>query len=146
LQLLDAERIRVRAPQDIDITLFVNDRVFLDPASVDEIVALAALADTLAALNVCGFFGDAPARIGRIVLTPDFHRGAGIPVGTVIAAHGFVLPKAVGTDIGCGMRLLATDITDAADLDARHIFFEGGRDIPMSAAHCIAIFRPVSRA
>jgi tRNA-splicing ligase RtcB len=149
LQRLDAERIRVRTPQDIDITLFANDRVFLDPASVDEIVAFAALADTLPALNACSFFGDAPARIDRIVLTPDFHRGSGIPVGTVVDARGFVLPKAVGTDIGCGMRLLATDVTDAefarlgGNLDERlrHIFFEGGRDIPMSAAHRIAMFR-----
>jgi tRNA-splicing ligase RtcB len=149
LQRLDAERISVRAPQDIDITLFANERVFLDPASVDEIVAFAALADTLAALNACGFFGDVPARIERIVLTPDFHRGAGIPVGTVVDARGFVLPKAVGTDIGCGMRLLTTDVTEAEfarlgrglDERLRHIFFEGGRDIPMSAAHRIAMLR-----
>lgn len=146
---LDADRVRVRAPQDIDITLFANERVFLDPASVDEIVAFAGLGDTLAALNASGFFGDAPAHVARIVLTPDFHRGAGIPVGTVLDARGFVLPKAVGTDIGCGMRLLATDVTEAEfarlgdNLDARlrHIFFEGGRDIPMSAAHRAAIFR-----
>jgi tRNA-splicing ligase RtcB len=149
LQRLDAERIRIRAPQHIDITLFANDRVFLDPASVDEIIAFSGLADTLATLNGSGFFGDAPARIGRIVLTPDFHRGAGIPVGTVLDARGFVLPKAVGTDIGCGMRLLATDITEAEftglgdDLDRRlrHIFFEGGRDIPMSPAQRTAMLR-----
>jgi tRNA-splicing ligase RtcB len=149
LQRLDATRIAVRTPHDIDITLFANDRVFLDPASVDEIVAFAGLAGTLAALNDAGFFGDAPAHIDQIVLTPDFHRGAGIPVGTVLDARGFVLPKAVGTDIGCGMRLLATDVTEAEfarlgdDLDRRlrHIFFEGGRDIPMSADQRIAMFR-----
>jgi tRNA-splicing ligase RtcB (3'-phosphate/5'-hydroxy nucleic acid ligase) len=149
LQRLDAERICVRTPHDFDITLFANERVFLDPASVDEILSFAALGDTLAELNARGFFGDVPARIERMVLTPDFHRGAGIPVGTVLDARGFVLPKAVGTDIGCGMRLLATDVTEAEfarlgdDLDRRlrHIFFEGGRDIPMSASQRTAMFR-----
>jgi tRNA-splicing ligase RtcB len=149
LQRLDAERVRIDTPYGVDITLFANERVFLDAASVDEIVAFASLAETLTTLNAAGFFGDAPAHIGRIVLTPDFHRGAGIPVGTVVDAHGFVLPKAVGTDIGCGMRLLATDISEAEfarlgdDLDRRlrHIFFEGGRNIPMSPAQRTALLR-----
>jgi hypothetical protein len=63
LQRLDTNRVRVRTPYDIDITLFANDRVFLDPVSIDEIVAFAALSQTLAALNATGFLGDAPARI-----------------------------------------------------------------------------------
>lgn len=149
LHRLDANRVRVHVPNGIDITLFANEQVFLDPASVDEIRAFATLGDTLTALNAAGFFGDEHAQIERIVLTPDFHRGAGIPVGTVLDARGFVLPKAVGTDIGCGMRLMTTDITEAEftrlgdDLDRRlrHIFFEGGRNIPMSAAQRTAMFR-----
>lgn len=149
LQRLDANRVRVCASNDVDITLFANQRVFLDPASVDEIRIFATLSDTLAALNTSGFFADAPARLDRIVLTPDFHRGAGIPVGTVLDARNFVLPKAVGTDIGCGMRLMTIDVTDAEfarlgdnlDRRLRHIFFEGGRNIPMSAAQRTAMFR-----
>lgn len=149
LQRRDANRVRVHTPYDLDITLFANERVFLDPSSINEIVAFAALSDTLAALNAAAVFGDTAAHIERIVLTPDFHRGAGIPVGTVLDAHGFVLPKAVGSDIGCGMRLLVTDVTASEfarlgeDLDRRlrYIFFEGGRNIPMSAAQRIAMFR-----
>ena len=149
VQRCDAERVRILTPYDVDITLFANERVALDPASIDEILAFASLAETLRDLNAAAFFGDTPARIGRVVLTPDFHRGAGIPVGTVVEAHGFVLPKAVGTDIGCGMRLLATDVTEAEfarlgeDLDGRlrHIFFEGGRNIPMSPAQRAAMLR-----
>ena len=149
LQRLDANRVRVHTPNGLDITLFANERVFLDPASVDEIRAFSTLAGTLTALNTAGFFGDAPAHLERIVLTPDFHRGAGIPVGTVLDARGFVLPKAVGTDIGCGMRLMTTDITEAEfarlgdDLDRRlrYIFFEGGRNIPMSPRQRTAMFR-----
>src|SRR4029079_7206868 len=57
------------------------------------------------------YFGEgARAGIDRIVLTPDFHKGSGIPVGTVIRARNAVIPKAIGNDICCGMRLLATDL------------------------------------
>lgn len=149
LERIDANRIRVPARDDLDIVLFANAEVFLDPASVEEILHFATIVDTLAALNARDYFADTPARLDRVVLTPDFHRGAGIPVGTVLDARGFVLPKAVGTDIGCGMRLLATDVTTGEfarlgpDLDARlrHIFFEGGRNIPLSAGQRTGIFR-----
>ena len=149
LERIDANRLRVHSPENLDITLFANDAVFLDAASVDEILSLATLARTISALDARGVFGDVQGRIDRIVLTPDFHRGSGIPVGTVLDARGFVLPKAVGTDIGCGMRLLATDVTadefaklgDGFDQRLRHIFFEGGRNIPLSAAQRTGIFR-----
>ncbi|HRD78214.1 MAG TPA: RtcB family protein [Hyphomicrobiaceae bacterium] len=148
LERLDASRIKIRARADLDITLFANDGVFLDPASVEEMVSFAGLVDTIEALNARRFFGDEPAHLERVVLTPDFHRAAGIPVGTVLDARGFVLPKAVGTDIGCGMRLLATDITadEFAGLGPgleerlRYIFFEGGRDIALSASQRRGIF------
>ncbi|MBK7997119.1 MAG: RtcB family protein [Blastocatellia bacterium] len=45
------------------------------------------------------------------ILTPDFHKGSGIPVGTVVDAQGFVIPQAIGNDICCGMRLSVTDLT-----------------------------------
>ncbi len=149
LERIDANRLRVRTHNDLDIVLFANEGVFLDSASVDEILSFAGLADTLETLNGEGFFADSPARIDRIVLTPDFHRGSGIPVGTVLDARGFVLPKAVGSDIGCGMRLLSTDVTaeefaglgDDFDARVRYIFFEGGRNIALSAEQRRGIFR-----
>ena len=149
LERIDANRIRVHTRNHLDVVLFANEDVFLDAASVDEILSFASIAETLAVLNGQGYFADTAARLERVVLTPDFHRGAGIPVGTVLDARGFVLPKAVGTDIGCGMRLLATDVTAdeftplGEDFDARlrYIFFEGGRNIPLSAAQRTGIFR-----
>jgi tRNA-splicing ligase RtcB len=150
LERLDANRLRIHTRTELNITLYANAQVFLDAASVDEILSFATITDTLAALNALGHFADVEARLERVVLTPDFHRGAGIPVGTVLDARGFVLPKAVGTDIGCGMRLLATDVTaeeigglDSEALDARlrHIFFEGGRNIPLSATQRAGLFR-----
>jgi len=83
------------------------------------------------------------------VLTPDFHRGSGIPVGTVIDARGFVIPGAVGNDVCCGMRLLATDVTReelaprvlALEKRLRAIFFQGKRDIPLSPRQREALLR-----
>jgi tRNA-splicing ligase RtcB len=45
---------------------------------------------------------------------PDIHQGYGLPVGGVVAtdvAHGVVSPGAIGFDINCGVRLLATDFS-----------------------------------
>ncbi|MEU5869496.1 RtcB family protein, partial [Nonomuraea sp. NPDC047529] len=47
----------------------------------------------------------------RLVLTPDFHKGAGIPIGTVIETEGALLPQTVGNDVNCGMRLEVTSLT-----------------------------------
>jgi tRNA-splicing ligase RtcB len=144
---LDANRLRIRASA-LDITLFANEQVFLDRKSFTEIASFAGLAETVQELAHDGFFGSAEAGIERCILTPDFHRGSGIPVGTVFAAQGFVCPRAVGTDIGCGMRLLATDVTaeelaglgDRLDQRLRHTFFEGGRAIALSGEQRRAIF------
>jgi tRNA-splicing ligase RtcB len=52
---------------------------------------------------------------------PDIHQGYGLPVGGVVAtdaAHGVVSPGAIGFDINCGVRLLATELS-TADLGDR---------------------------
>ena len=71
--------------------------------------------------TIAPFLGEAEPALQRVVVTPDFHRGSGIPVGTVAEARDFVVPQAVGNDVCCGMRLLVTDITQdelAPHLDA----------------------------
>jgi tRNA-splicing ligase RtcB len=146
---VDAVRVRIDTPSGLDIQLFANESVPVDRASLAEVGTLSGIADTVAELNRVRFFGDVEANIRRCVLTPDFHKGAGIPVGTVMDAHGFVIPRCAGTDIGCGMRLVATDMTRdefdrlGARLDGilRHAFFEGGRDIPMDPAGRAALLR-----
>ncbi len=129
---------RVRLSTDPDIILFANEAVPIDRASLREVTTIAEIAATIEALNGQSFFGDFPAKLHRAILTPDFHKGAGIPIGTVLDADGFVLPRCAGTDIGCGMRVITTDLrreafNEAVDLDVilRHAFFEGGRDIPL---------------
>ncbi len=45
---------------------------------------------------------------------PDIHQGYGLPVGGVVATdaeHGVISPGAIGFDINCGVRLLATPLT-----------------------------------
>lgn len=146
MQRLDAYRVRIATPQ-LPITLFANEAVFVDRASVAEIEAFATIGDTIEQLKRVGFL-DPSAGLNGIILTPDFHKGAGIPIGTVFDATGFVVPRAVGSDIGCGMRFLMTDVTraefnalgDRIDQIIRYIFFEGGRNIPLSRRQREAIF------
>ena len=87
--------------------------------------------------------------VTEVVLTPDFHKGAGIPIGTVLATREFAVPQAIGNDVNCGMRLMATGLqveqvkAKSRELESalRHIFFEGGRDIPMTPGQREALVR-----
>ena len=141
LRRLDDTRVRVENPHGVEATLFANDRVPVEPAAVTELVELLALRDTVkqvAAAAPDSF--DREPDVVRVALTPDFHKARGIPVGTVLATRGFVVPQAVGNDINCGMRLHTTtlrpgDVADRAnELETafRSIFFEAGRNIPMT--------------
>lgn len=143
---LDANQVRLHS--DLDTILFANVDVPIDRASLREASALAEIVTTIQQLNQRRFFGDYEAAVERAVLTPDFHKGAGIPVGTVLATDGFVLPRCVGSDVGCGMRLIVTDLVQAefdrcANLDTifRHAFFEGGRDVPLDEASRAGMLR-----
>lgn len=143
----DANRVCISTDYHA-IELFANESVFIDRKSIEEITAFAEVSETIRKLRQIGFL-DSTAQIERIILTPDFHKGAGIPIGTVFRSQGFVMPRAVGSDIGCGMRFMTTDVTreefdslgDRLDQILRHIFFEGGRNIPLSRKQREAIFR-----
>lgn len=45
-----------------------------------------------------------------VALMPDTHMGMGMPIGAVIAAKKIIIPNAVGSDIGCGMIFVQTNI------------------------------------
>jgi tRNA-splicing ligase RtcB len=84
---------------------------------------------------------DAPPALAKVAVTPDFHKGVGIPIGTVMATAGFVVPQAIGNDINCGMRLHLTSLKadqvvgrlDELETRCRHIYFEGGPRHPDDA-------------
>ncbi|GGR38198.1 RtcB family protein [Deinococcus ruber] len=112
---------------------------------MDELLRLLDLESTLERLSTDG----SSAHIERVALTPDVHKGAGIPVGTVIQAQGFVLPQAIGNDVGCGMSLHTTGLSrealepwlDVLESKLRHSFFQVGRDLPLTGHQREALLR-----
>jgi len=136
----------------IPARVFANKEIPLERAAVDELESVLQIQETIDLLRnqAPQFFGsgDEP-EVTEVVLTPDFHKGAGIPIGTVLATRGFAVPQAIGKDINCGMRLIATDFdvdlvkSKSRGLESalRHIFFEGGRDIPMTPRQREALVR-----
>lgn len=54
-----------------------------------------------------------PGLAGHVAIMPDVHQGYGMPIGGVMAARmndGIISPGAVGYDINCGVRVLASEI------------------------------------
>lgn len=150
LERLDDVRIRIRNPRNVDAMLFADKDVPIESSAVDELERLLELDETLLRLNrLAPGFVATDARLERVAVTPDFHKGAGIPVGTVMATRGFVVPAAIGNDINCGMRLHATSLSSdrveraipAIVAAARRTYFQGGRDIAMNRVQREALFR-----
>jgi tRNA-splicing ligase RtcB len=60
-----------------------------------------------------------PGLVGHVLVMPDMHQGYGFPIGGVAATRypqGVISPGAIGYDINCGVRLLASRIErDAAE-------------------------------
>jgi tRNA-splicing ligase RtcB len=145
---------KVTSDLDLDVKLFANKDIVVENEAFDELFTFLdtdrAVKDIRADEIKTGntFFGE-DVGIKKVVLTPDFHRGSGIPVGTVVKTNGFVVPKAIGNDICCGMRLLVTDLPvdkldghwDAIQKALRGLFFQGKRDIPMSPRQREAVLR-----
>jgi tRNA-splicing ligase RtcB (3'-phosphate/5'-hydroxy nucleic acid ligase) len=151
----DAACFHVDNPLGVDVRLFATESVPFERESFDQLFDFLDIARAIGDIRArdargeSSFFGDAPACIERVVLTPDFHKGALVPVGTVVSARHVCLPQAIGNDVCCGMRLLVTDLPAEA-LDAhwpdiqkrlRAIFFAGERDIPMSPRQREAVLR-----
>ncbi len=58
-----------------------------------------------------------PGLVGEVIVMPDVHQGYGFPIGGVAASlypTGMISPGAIGYDINCGVRLLATTIEAAS--------------------------------
>ncbi|MFI0481164.1 RtcB family protein [Actinomadura sp. 9N215] len=137
-------------PHGVPAEICAGGDVPLEPAAVDEALSLLDTAATLERLAeaVPHYAGPAP-RITRLVLTPDFHKGAGIPIGTVLETENALLPQAVGNDVNCGMRLEVTTLRadrvrprlDALERRLRHLFFEGGRRIALTPAQREGLLR-----
>jgi tRNA-splicing ligase RtcB (3'-phosphate/5'-hydroxy nucleic acid ligase) len=147
---LDSARLRVVNDYGVDAMLFANEKVPVEQAAVTELIEFLDLQRTVEQVAKASpsSFDETPA-ITQVAVTPDFHKARGIPVGTVLATKGFVVPQAIGNDINCGMRLHVTSISatqlegklDELETACRHIYFEGGRNIPMSRGQREALFK-----
>ena len=144
--------LRLPNARGIPVEVCAGPGVPVEPAAIDELLALLELSDSLERLAEAAparFEHTGPPRIERVVLTPDVHKGAGIPIGTVMATSGVLLPKAVGNDINCGMRLEVTALTveqvrphlDRLERELRHLFFHGGRRLALTPGQREALLR-----
>ncbi len=123
------------------VSLFLAEGTKPDKKAVDELRSMMQTERTVERMKAeGGFFENPDSSVRRAAVTPDFHKGAGIPIGTVLMTEGFVIPQAMGNDINCGMRLYTTDLKEEelerrlSSLlpEVRRIFFEGGRGIAMN--------------
>ncbi|MBX9693263.1 MAG: RtcB family protein [Cyanobacteria bacterium] len=151
---IDDSRVEILNTCGIPTTLIATENVIVEMDGIKQLLSTLSLQETLDEIRrqeeagAFTFWGDPGSpdaltkygSIAQVVVTPDFHKSGGIPVGTVIDARNFVIPKAVGNDVCCGMRLLVTDmpvdeltpVLDRFGQGLRRIFFGGERNIPMS--------------
>ena len=130
-------------PAGVPVEICAGPEVPIESAAVDELLTVLQTASTLSDLAAATPGLEVEPRIDKVVCTPDFHKGAGIPIGTVLRTVGALMPQAVGNDINCGMRVEVTSLTvdrvrphlDALEQRLRHLFFEGGRQIGLTPAH-----------
>lgn len=66
-------------------------------------------------------------------LMPDAHFGMDMPIGGVVATDGVVVPNMVGSDVGCGMCAIKTNLTvdDLTQEVSQKLFNSITRDIPV---------------
>jgi tRNA-splicing ligase RtcB len=92
-------------------TTFRNDmrvpvRVFATRELLEQIINDKSLEQAVNAATL-------PGLVGHVIVMPDIHQGYGFPIGGVAATeypHGVISPGAIGYDINCGVRLLASSI------------------------------------
>ena len=77
-----------------------------------------------------------PFAFSHIALMPDCHQGYGMPIGGVMATTSdVVVPNAVGVDIGCGMQVLRTNLTDIDTDTIKLILSDIRKCVPIGFNH-----------
>jgi tRNA-splicing ligase RtcB len=67
----------------------------------------------------------------HVAVMPDAHQGYGMPIGTVLATKGVIIPNAVGVDIGCGMHAVQTSWATVPEDILKRIVNRICEDIPV---------------
>lgn len=100
----------VISTERIPIKMWLDD---MDDATLDQAKNLANL----------------PFAFKHIAIMPDSHLGYGMPIGGVLATKGYIVPNAVGVDIGCGMCAVKTNLTlvDIVEADCTRDVMSGIR-------------------
>lgn len=77
-----------------------------------------------------------PFAFHHVAAMPDSHLGYGMPIGGVLATKGYIIPNAVGVDIGCGMCCIKTNLYDHIDTDVlKKIMGDIRKLIPVGKKH-----------
>jgi len=83
---------KVISSERIPIKLWLDD---IDDGTMEQIINISNL----------------PFAFSHIAIMPDAHVGYGMPIGGVLATDNVIISSAVGSDIGCGMNVIKTNIT-----------------------------------
>ncbi len=92
--------VTFREDMRVPVRVYADERLLEDALGDQSLIQ---------AVNVAAL----PGLVGHVIVMPDVHQGYGMPIGGVMAAelpHGIISPGAVGYDINCGVRVLATRI------------------------------------
>src|ERR1044072_4101056 len=110
----------INAPSSICRTSNIAGHVIRSVVAHDEPEPsfLHSLADLARALPSPEALTQKRASLRAVVTTPDFHPGKPVPVGVVADLEGAVLPHMIGSDIGCGMRMVVLEDVTADQLSA----------------------------
>jgi len=82
-------------------------RLFADESLLEGALGDASLTQAVNAATL-------PGLVSHVTVMPDVHQGYGFPIGGVAATRlpdGVISPGAIGYDINCGVRLLASELT-----------------------------------
>ncbi len=93
-------------PTDVRRDMRVPVRLFATRELIEQIISDKSLDQAVNAATL-------PGLVGSVIVMPDMHQGYGFPIGGVAATEfpgGVVSPGAIGYDINCGVRLLASKI------------------------------------
>ena len=90
-----------------EIKFIKNDEIVFERNAIEQLEFFLTIENTISQIMAADpdFFDTNLPEISQAAITPDFHKGTTIPIGTVLLTKGFVIPQAMGSDINCGMRL-----------------------------------------
>ena len=76
-----------------------------------------------------------PFAFHHVALMADAHVGYGMPIGGVLATRGWVIPNAVGVDIGCGMQAVRSGLETITKAELKAVLQSLRQAIPLGFQH-----------